>query len=132
MYIILASTAVGPPAIHATRSNEKRPTSPQLIPPIIVRISASLFKIIIYMTAPLRLFKDYRYLSVKTIVCGLCVNYTSKKINLQSRELHRRIRLLRYLKPSFQFWKRRNVIFRDVLQPHAALRAYIPLSRILR
>ncbi len=52
MYIILASIAVEPPAIHATRSNENSPTRPQLIPPIIERIRAILFTIIIYMTAP--------------------------------------------------------------------------------
>ena len=58
MYIILASKAVEPPAIQATRSNENRPTRPQFIPPIIVRISASLFNTIIYMTAPFHKLLD--------------------------------------------------------------------------
>ena len=46
-YIILAKRVAGPPHIHATRSKEKRPTSPQLSEPIIEIISAILLRIIL-------------------------------------------------------------------------------------
>ncbi len=42
VYIILATSEPCPPHIHATRSNLKIPMLPQLRPPIIAKISASL------------------------------------------------------------------------------------------
>ena len=47
------------------------------------------------------------------------------KINLQNKELRHQTRFLIYPELSFQFWKRKNAIFRDGRQLLAVLAVYI-------
>ena len=64
--------AVGPPNIQATRSNSKRPTSPQLIHPIIARIRQILSNIDF---TPLKGFLHAWY---EYIMCEMLKNIHSK------------------------------------------------------
>ena len=124
MYMILARSMVGPPAIQATRSKEKRPTRPQLIPPIIVRISAILFIIIIYMTAPFHKIVFEPIVSVEIIFTQMC-GFIPFLFNLQKMACRSQNFLLIAQGHAFQFSKHKNEICRDDRQPLFAFSVYI-------
>ena len=58
LYIILAKTESCPPHIQATKSNLKRPTSPQFMPPIIFKISAIILTIFIFITPKIKVISS--------------------------------------------------------------------------